>query len=206
MAVKDIHRIALVLTMMAFAPAIHAQLLKKSQLDTAKVYTNLSQALLHPELVYRLDLSRKRLKTFPDEILTLSNLNDLRLNKNKIQVIPNEISRLPFLQKLECVHCELDTITPGILQLPHLRHLDLGDNYIRVIPQEIDRLEKLELLALWDNPINVYPQTLGNLRNLKMLDLLHNQMNGGTQDRLRTLLPATRVVLSAPCRCEDGEY
>ena len=83
--------------------------------------------------------------------------------------------------------------------------LDLGDNYIRTIPEEISQLQALRVLALWDNPINTYPQSLGELEKLEYLDLLHNQMNLITQERVRGLLPGTRIIFSPPCKCEDGE-
>jgi Leucine-rich repeat (LRR) protein len=86
-----------------------------------------------------------------------------------------------------------------------LETLDLADNFIERIPEEVDRLKNLRLLILWDNPINYYPNSLGLLENLEILDLLNNQMNIDTQTRLRNILPKARIIMSAPCRCEDGE-
>jgi Leucine-rich repeat (LRR) protein len=99
----------------------------------------------------------------------------------------------------------MDSIPPAILTLSHLTQLDLGDNYIRVIPEDINALTELRILALWDNPISIYPNTLGDLPQLEYFDLLHNQMNVATQQRILDLLPRTRIIVSAPCKCEDGE-
>ncbi|MFN9799306.1 MAG: leucine-rich repeat domain-containing protein, partial [Bacteroidota bacterium] len=110
-----------------------------------------------------------------------------------------------YLQRFTCIRCDLDSIPPSLLQLTHLTSLDLGDNYIRTIPEEISQLQALRVLALWDNPINTYPQSLGELEKLEYLDLLHNQMNLITQERVRGLLPGTRIIFSPPCKCEDGE-
>jgi Leucine-rich repeat (LRR) protein len=96
-------------------------------------------------------------------------------------------------------------IPNAILGLSNLRTLDIADNFIERIPEEIDRLKELRLFILWDNPISYYPNSLGLLENLEILDLLNNQMNIDTQTRLTNILPKTRIIMSAPCRCEDGE-
>lgn len=183
----------------------NAQLLPSNRLDSLPIYTNLEKALQTPGQVYRLDLSRQKLKAFPPEILQLTQLNELTLSKNKLVSLPDEIGALQHLQTLRCSHCELDSFSPGILRLTNLRHLDLSDNYLSVIPDRIEDLDSLRYLILWDNPITLYPNSMGMLEKLEYLDLLHNQMGADTQDRLTNILPRTRIIFSAPCRCEESD-
>src|SRR5207248_1866639 len=68
--------------------------------DTNYVYRSLAAALADSDHVYRLNLSRKKLKAFPAEIFRLKNLQDLDLSHNKIDSIPKEISSLTQLQRL----------------------------------------------------------------------------------------------------------
>jgi Leucine-rich repeat (LRR) protein len=65
------------------ATATHAQVLSPESLDTMKVYYDLNQALQNPQNVFRLDLSKKKLKDIPPEVFQLINLNELILDKTK---------------------------------------------------------------------------------------------------------------------------
>jgi hypothetical protein len=86
-----------------------------------------------------------------------------------------------------------------------LRKLDVSDNVLETLPDDVDRLKELRVLILWDNPIGHYPNSLGLLEKLEVLDLLNNQIGYDTQTRLKNILPNTKIIMSAPCRCEDGE-
>jgi Leucine-rich repeat (LRR) protein len=86
-----------------------------------------------------------------------------------------------------------------------MKSVDLSDNFLDRIPENINQLKSLKILILWDNPISVYPNSLGLLEELEILDLLNNQMNSDTQTRLNNILPQTRIIMSPPCRCQDGE-
>ena len=92
-----------------------------------------------------------------------------------------------------------------MLVLSNMKSVDLSDNFLDRIPENINQLKSLKILILWDNPISVYPNSLGLLEELEILDLLNNQMNSDTQTRLNNILPQTRIIMSPPCRCQDGE-
>lgn len=183
----------------------NAQLLSAEQLDTAKVYHSIESALRNPKSVYRIDLSKQKLKAFPEELIQFPNLNEVVLDKNKIDSIPPVIGKLKYLQVLSMQSNKIDTLRKEVFWLQHLKKLDLGDNLISYIPADLEKLQKLEVLCLWDNPIQVYPAVLGDLPNLKILDLLNNQMGRNTQERVQNMLPNCRIIMSPPCNCEDEE-
>lgn len=183
----------------------HAQILDPSELDTARMYTRLDQALANPDAVLRLDLSRQKLQAFPMEIFQLSQLQELRLNKCRLSELPDEFFLLPDLQILQCQHNELDTIPSSIFQLSSLKVLDFADNLIEIVPDEITQLSALETLALWDNPITYYAEGLSEMQQLKVLDVLNNAMSRETQERLKTSLPNCKIIMSPPCACMDGD-
>lgn len=182
-----------------------AQVLSTNDLDTAKVYTSLAKALENPTAVLRLDLSKQKLPTFPEEIFSLSNLQELRMNKCRLSVLPDRFRELPNLQRLQCQHNELDTIPTSLLRLKFLKTLDLADNYIEVIPEEIEQLTELQTLSIWDNPVTYYAESLTEMQQLKVLDVLNNAMSRDTQQRLKGGLPKCKIIMSPPCACMDGE-
>ncbi|MFZ6050859.1 leucine-rich repeat domain-containing protein [Halocola ammonii] len=185
-----------------------AQLIEFKKLDTARVYTSLQEAMKNPAYVYRLDLTRERLREVPSEIYLFTNLNELILDRNKLKVLPDSLNTLRNLQILSAERNKLDTINPAICNLPNLRVLKLGDNYIGGIPDEISNLRQLRVLSLWSNVIAYYPISLAKLKNLERLDLLANQMTESEQRRVLSLVgPSVRVDMSQPCDCtfEDAE-
>ena len=185
-----------------------AQLIEFKKLDTARVYTSIKEAVKNPAYVYRLDLTRERLKEFPSEIYQFVNLNELILDKNKLDTLPDSLNTLRNLQILSVEKNKLDTINPAICKLPNLKVLKLGDNYIGGIPDEIGDLRQLRFLSLWSNVIAYYPISLAKLENLERLDLLANQMTESEQRRVLSLVGASvRVDMSEPCDCtfEDAE-
>ncbi len=202
---KFLAHILVIVSYLLHSNVCSAQLLDQETLNKTRVYRNLVTALQYPDSVYRLDLSKQKLRVFPDEIFQFKNLNELVLDKNRIQVLPENISSLQFLQILSSQHNELYTLPKGIFHLSNLRKLDVADNEITTIPDHFDELQQLEILSLWDNPIESYPESMSELGKLKYLDLLHNQINFETQDRLRSMLPGVKIIMSPPCNCQDGE-
>ena len=80
-----------------YASSVSAQeiaLLDSLTLDTLTPITTLEEALKHPEQVVKLVLRKKKLKTFPAEILQFTNLQYLDLSKNNIRELPADISKL----------------------------------------------------------------------------------------------------------------
>lgn len=169
--------------------------------DSNRVYTDLKKALASEKPVFRLDLTRKRLRKIPPEIFEFTELRELTLNRNRIAEVPAEIAKLTKLEVLSMSRNRLKEFPPAICNLRALITLDLSDNELSRIPDEIHRLENLEELILWSNMIAYFPGSMMRMNRLRLVDLLNNEMNMYEHDRLRGLLPDAELVLSPPCNC-----
>lgn len=190
--------------LMANSNFIFAQdivLLDSSALMNEITYTNLKEALEHPDKVYKLNLSKHKLIAFPEEIMQLKNLQVLNLSKNNIKEIPKEIGTLTHLQVLNISKNRLENIPQEIGKLTNLVSLDLGRNKIVDVPKEIGNLNQLELLDLWDNDISLIPDEIKNLTNLKVFELRGILFSDDEPARLKELLPNTKINLSPTCDC-----
>ena len=204
----------LALFLLVCTPELHAQTTESlSQSppewawDTAQVYTDFEEALMRPELVVRLDLSRDRLRTLDARIVRFSALRELVLDRNKISALPEELRWVQTLERVSLSGNHLDHFPDILLKLSRLREVDLSDNEIEAIPMGIDRLQALEKLVLWGNILARFPATLSDIPGLRKLDLLHNEMTETEQEFLSTLLPKVSIEFSDPCRCNfDDDY
>lgn len=171
--------------------------------QNAPVYTSLDAALAaNPDSVFRIDLSRQRLRQVPEALAAFTELRELRLDRNKLDTLP---SFLAWFGKLEVFSAEENELTafPAMMWAwPALRELHLGDNWIAAIPLDIDGMRHLEILGLWSNVVGTFPASLSELPALKRIDLLFNDMTAEEQELLRIWLPDVELVLSEPCRCE----
>lgn len=194
-------RIAFVIFLVVMPFLGKAQKVAYASLDTCKVYTSLESALAADQPVYRLDLTRSRIRKIPLELFTLTTLQELILDRNKIKTIPSEIVQLENLQHLSVSRNRLTTFPPVLCNLRALVRLDLSSNEVDRIPDEIHRLQNLEELILWSNLIGYYPTTLMRMKSIKVVDLLHNEMSEPEQERVRKLLEGVDLKLSPPCDC-----
>ncbi|MDC0313661.1 leucine-rich repeat domain-containing protein [Flavobacteriales bacterium] len=179
----------------------YSQVLSDEELDTCYIYKTIEKASKTPEAVYVLDLTKSKLKAFPDEILNFKNLNILKLGKNKIASVPEGISKLIFLQELDLGKNKLDGFPGGIVELVNLKQLVLNQNYIEGIPYMIKNLQKLEYLDMWSNNLSSFPESLNELKNLKEFDLRVIQFTKSEKERITKLLPNAKIHFSASCNC-----
>jgi Leucine-rich repeat (LRR) protein len=182
----------------------NAQCLSAQQLDTCKIYRSIAAIQGHENEVYRVDLSKKKLKAIPPEVFQCSHLQELKMNKNDIREIPEAIRNCKELQRIEMQFNRIDSLPPALFSLIHLKKLDLGYNDVFTIPDAIGDLQELEILAMWDNPIGIYSHELLRLNKLKHLDLLNNPINESVQRALQEGLPNCQMHFSFPCQCEVG--
>jgi Leucine-rich repeat (LRR) protein len=168
-----------------------------------RVYTSLSEALRQPDSVLILDLSRKKLKEVPAEIVRLKNLQELNLSKNKLKALPPHIGQLTSLVTLKASNNDLTSLPPEIGGLQSLKHLELNRNLIVTLPPEIGQLENLESLELWDNEIDSLPDTMTKLKKLQVLELRGILFTEEEQQSIRKMIPECRVYFSPSCLCHD---
>jgi Leucine-rich repeat (LRR) protein len=193
--------------LLLFASAAKAQsgspaLLDSLTLDTMPAFTSLSDALKQPDKVVKLVLRKQKLDSFPEAIYQFKNLQYLDLSRNNIREIPDSISRLKNLQVLHLSRNNIEYIPRTIGDLSELRILNINQNELYVIPPQIGRLKKLQVLDLWSNNITVFPDELKDISgNLKVLDLRTILINRETQERIKAMLPQTKVYFSPPCKC-----
>jgi len=179
------------------------QLLDSLSLDTITGSNNLQQAMLDPLGTVKLDLSKQKLKKFPDSIRKLTNLQYLDLSRNKITEVPSWIGELKNLQFLILYKNKFDTLPTSIGELTNLKYLILNRSGLTSIPHSIGNLKELLLLDLWDDDITSYPKELKNISgNLHALDLRDVMVNDDTQAYLKTLLPTTTIYFTPNCPCE----
>ena len=170
--------------------------------DSNYIYRSLSVALTNPDLVYRLNLSKRKLKVFPADILKLKNLVELDLSHNRIDSLPKEIGSLTNLQHLNISNNNLSQLPDEIGNLLALTYLGLNRNVIEALPATIGNLENLEVLELWDNELGAIPEEITKCKKLKVLELRGILFSDEEHARIDSLMPDVRVYMSPSCNCK----
>ncbi len=195
-----------------------------SELDTCYHYTSIEEAQANKENVQVLDLSKSKLKTFPQAILEFKNLKYLDLSKNKLTELPAEIGELTQLQvlvlhknnlthlpdsiiklqQLEKIYLSANNLTTfplSLLELNKLKVLVLNRNQINSLPYAIQQLKNLEYIDLWENDIEDVPASLNNMPKLKEVDLRLNPMSNSKKQGLEQKYPSIKFYFSNSCNC-----
>ncbi len=125
-----------------------------------------------------LDLSDRSydLKSIPESIGRLKNLERLYLNDNKLKTLPESIGELKKLKRLILYNNHITELPPSIGNLPKLEILNLTNNRLTTLPEEIGNLSRLRQLYLYTNSIREIPETIGNLSSLAKLVLDENEL------------------------------
>lgn len=194
--------LASVIIILLLAPSINAQLLDSLAFDTAKTFT-LEQALKKDPLkVYKLKLKGKKLKELPDEIYQFKNLNSLDISKNKLSVFPQRINEFQYLQDLDVSSNKIEVVTKEIGLLLHLKEFKANQNSIVSIPPEIRFCKKLRYIDLWGNDIGALPYEIADLsETLEELDMRVILMSNNEHEKIKELLPKTKIKFSKSCNC-----
>lgn len=183
---------------------LFGQLLDTASLLASPIYDNLQEALQNPDKVYRLDLRRNKLKTFPMEILKLKNLQELDLSKNNLKELPEEIGTLTNLQVLNISGNKLQYLPDSIGELKNLKKFVGSRNSLVALPKRIGDLQNLEILDIWENELSTFPDELSKLKKLRWMDLRVILLNDEDQERIRKLLPNAKIFFSPSCKCVTG--
>ena len=182
---------------------VHAQLLDAVALDSMRTYRSLERALKEPDLVYRLDLSGKKLKVVPEEIYLLKNLNALDLSGNKLKEIPARLGEFNYMQEFRASKSKLKKFPEAVCNWVNLKRLDMSRNALDSLPSCMGNLKELMSMDLWDNDLAGFPDELSSMKALRFLDLRAIQFDEPEMERIQSLLPSTKVYFSQPCNCGE---
>lgn len=172
-----------------------------AQID--KVYTSIEEATaVHPDSVFRLDLSKKKYRTVPAEIYQFKNLTDLNLSQNKLVSLPDEFY-FPKLEVLNLEKNDLDTFSNAICQNISLKQLYMGKNDVAIVPECIGSLTELVIFDIWFNPIAELPMSLTELKKLRHLDLRGVTFSNDFQKKWTKLLPWVKIEFDLGCDCAN---
>jgi Leucine-rich repeat (LRR) protein len=148
-------------------------------MTTARTHTSLVAALKDPERVTSLDLRRKKLTKFPDELECLRNLELLDLSSNPLREIPESIGSLKKLVTLrlgaELGRRPIKNLPESMGALVRLRELDVSFLGLTTFPPQLARLRKLENLNLRSNKLRDL-LGVGELTGLVCLDISYNYL------------------------------
>lgn len=175
------------------------QLVGLSQTD--RLFESLEAALqVHPDSVYRLDLSRASLKAVPTEILQFKNLQELNLSKNKLTDLPSNFV-FANIEVLNLTKNKFEIFPQVICKNTNLKQLFLGKNHISEIPECIGNLSELVIFDIWFNTISVIPDSITQLKKLKSFDLRGMNYSDEFQKEWREKLPWVEIQFDLGCDC-----
>ena len=123
-----------------------------------------------------LDLSGLKLRSLPEAIASLTQLQLLNLSDNQLTELPEALASLTQLQKLYLYNNKLRELPEAIASLTQLQRLFLSNNKLRELPETIASLKQLQLLNLSDNPLTELPEAIASLTQLQLLNLKNNQL------------------------------
>lgn len=121
--------------------------------------------------VTSLDLSRCKLRGFPEQLLGFPHLRRLSLAGNPdLEALDPRIGELTSLEQLDLSDLGLEELPESLGTLAKLRVLDISSNRLKALPASFGRLGRLETLKAGGLRCEV-PQSLAELTSLRELDL-----------------------------------
>lgn len=187
------------------ASGARAQLLTQTALDSTREYYSIESAMKEPDKVYRLQLTKKKLKEVPEEIKRFKNLNALDLGKNKLKDLPAWLGELQYMQEFRAPQNKLSEMPDVVCQWTHLKRLDLHQNEITGLIPCMGELKEVISLDLWSNDLGEFPEELKGMEALRFLDLRVIQFDEKEMERISALFPKVKIFFSQPCNCGVGE-
>ena len=183
-------------------PYFYEKEIRKNRLAESTLKNEVHQAY-HTN---RLEVSCFNLKTLPNSLLKIPNLQEvylhhasskfdfnqaflilsknkniktLNLSQNRIKKLPNSIGRFKYLEELNLFSNKLEKLPFGIEGLHQLKYLDLSGNQdldLEFNIKYLKHLKKLEVLNLSFNRMKSLPSSIHELESLRKLNLSFNQL------------------------------
>ncbi len=124
-----------------------------------------------------LDLSEKKLTSFPSDLSDFRFLKVLNLRSNRITTLPSKIQYLKDLERLDLGENQLESINQSLGTLSNLKNLDLSANKLESFPSWTQEMPSLTNLDLSKNRLTTILNSIGLLKNLIVLDLSQNNLS-----------------------------
>lgn len=146
---------------------------------------------LNPLTLTILDLSYNKIKNIPDQIISLSQMNErhsgIRFGKSKLDLSNNKLTQISpaigsfgHIDQLNLSNNKLQSLPQEIAELVNLESLDLSSNKLKIFPKQISEMIGLKSLNLSNNKLESLPQEISKMVNLKSLDLSNNRFKNVT--------------------------
>lgn len=117
----------------------------------------------------------------------------------KRSVVPDEVFTLTSLEELKLERLGLTELSPRIAELPRLKELSVADNLLSSLPAALCGLAKLRSLDIRKNPLTSVPD---ELFGMMQLTVLYHDLAAPIADSLAAIAPPRRPV--APAEVADG--
>ena len=193
MSFKLVYSILIILLISSTTAFSQNELLSSRKLKKQKVYTNLDEARINPEEVYRLSLAGDTegeiLKSLPEEVFKFPNLQELNISNNKIKELPLKLYKLKYLQILDISFNPITELPSEISGLKNLKKLNARFCRLSNFPIEISEIKTLEEIDFFGNHIEELPGKFRGSQSIKSLNILRNGMNNESKERLKELFP-----------------
>ncbi|BFO66733.1 leucine-rich repeat domain-containing protein [Chryseobacterium sp. KCF3-3] len=119
---------------------------------------------------------QKKIKTIPNDIGKLKNLEQIDLPRNSISYIPMSLFNLIKLKRLNLEENLLANLPSDIKKLKKITILSLGNNPISILPNEICSLDSLKMLPIENTNISELPNCLNNLKLLERIYITNTKL------------------------------
>jgi Leucine-rich repeat (LRR) protein len=167
-------------------------------------FTSLSDAVnADPLTVIKLDLTKKKLREFPQEVLKFKNLQQLNLSNNKLKSIPENISDLQHLTYLDISKNSITSLPQNIGKFNKLNSFKMSQNKISELPQSFFYLTSLEIIDFYSNPLSFEPTLFKKIsKNIKFIDVRNTALNEEECKMLQKVLPDAKIKFDKGCNCQ----
>jgi tetratricopeptide (TPR) repeat protein len=160
---------------------------------SSKVLTDLPEGSEKLVNIVKLNFFNNKAATLSDKFGHLTNLISLDLSSNKLTSIPPVIGKLAQLRELSLNKNQIKELPYEFGNLKYIKVLNLRQNGLTELPKSVAMLSSLETLDLALNPLTSLPLEISNLKNLKTLTLVGHEMSSKEQQKVKALLPNTKI-------------
>jgi len=131
----------------------------------------------HMSKLISLTVNDGLLRTLPDSIYNMTNVEYLTLSGIGLEILPDGIENLRKLRIINLTYNKLQSFPLGLCKLTGIEAIALSGNNLTIIPKEVYQLKKLKSIWLNSNNIITVPAELFELDNIIYIDLNGNKIS-----------------------------